>query len=73
MVIVDTSVWVYHFRQGSESLFNLLCNDQVLCHPLILLEIACGLPPAPRDKILTYIDKLQKCKNRNHFRDHELH
>lgn len=62
MVIVDTSVWVYHFRQGSEGLINLLGNDQVLCHPLIILEIACGSPPAPRDKTLAYIAKLKNAK-----------
>lgn len=55
MVIVDTSVWVHHFRHGSKSLLNLHGNDQVLCHPLILLEIACGSPPAPRYKTLAYI------------------
>ena len=62
MVIVNTSVWVHHFRHGSKSLLNLLGNDQVLCHPLILLEIACGSPPAPRYKTLAYIGKLQKAK-----------
>jgi predicted nucleic acid-binding protein len=62
MVIVDTSVWVHHFRHGNESLLNLLGNDQVLCHPLILLEIACGSPPKPRYKTLTYFGKLQNAK-----------
>ena len=63
MVLVDTSVWVYHFRNSSERLINLLGNDQVLCHPLILLEIACGSPPSPRYKTLNYLGKLQNAKN----------
>jgi hypothetical protein len=27
MVIVDTSVWVHHFRHGNESLLNFLGNE----------------------------------------------
>jgi predicted nucleic acid-binding protein len=62
MVLVDTSVWVQHFRYGSENLDKLLSNDQVLSHPLVLLEIACGSPPAPRNRTLAYIGKLQIAK-----------
>ena len=62
MILVDTSVWVSHFRQSNLSLVYLLTNDQVLCHPLVMLEIACGSPPAPRHKTLEYLDKLQKVK-----------
>ena len=40
----------------------MLTNDQVLCHPLVMLEIACGSPPAPRHKTLEYLDKLQTVK-----------
>ncbi|CAN1541022.1 VapC Predicted nucleic acid-binding protein, contains PIN domain [Burkholderiaceae bacterium] len=67
MVLVDTSVWVHHFRHRSESLITLLSNDQVLCHPLILLEIACGSPPAPRLKTLASIAKLQIAKTATTF------
>lgn len=45
-VLVDTSVWVAHFRQPDARLQELLQNDRVLCHPLIVLEIACRTPPA---------------------------
>ena len=62
MILVDTSVWVSHFRQSNLSLVYLLTNDQVLCHPLVILEIACGSPPAPRHKTLEYLDKLQTVK-----------
>ncbi|MDR2189063.1 MAG: PIN domain-containing protein [Azonexus sp.] len=44
-VLVDTSVWVHHFRQNNGVLANLLELDQVLTHPLIIGEIACGAPP----------------------------
>jgi len=62
MILVDTSIWVNHFRQSNLQLVNLLTNDQVLCHPLVILEIACGSPPAPRLKTLEYLEKLQTAK-----------
>ena len=34
--------------------------DQVLCHPLIVLELACGTPPAPRERTLGDVKKLQQ-------------
>jgi predicted nucleic acid-binding protein len=42
MVLVDTSVWVSHLRDGNAELANLLDNGRVLCHPLIVGELACG-------------------------------
>jgi len=42
MVLVDTSVWVEHFRQGNIGLINLLNEGQVASHPLIIGELACG-------------------------------
>ncbi len=45
-VLVDTSVWVDHFRQGNAELVRLIEMDQALMHPWILGEIACGSPPA---------------------------
>ncbi|MCL2298445.1 MAG: type II toxin-antitoxin system VapC family toxin [Proteobacteria bacterium] len=44
-VLVDTSVWVDHFRQHNDALVALLELDLVMVHPLILGEIACGSPP----------------------------
>ena len=42
MVLVDTSVWVSHLRDGNAQLANLLNDGKVLCHPLIVGELACG-------------------------------
>lgn len=44
-VLVDTTVWVAHFRQRNDVLANLLDLDLVMVHPLILGELACGTPP----------------------------
>ena len=60
MVLADTSVWISHFRKGNPSLRSLLLNDQVLCHPLVLLELACGSPPAPRLKTLSQMKSLRQ-------------
>ena len=42
MVLVDTSIWVSHFRTGDSHLQELLADEQVLCHPFITGELACG-------------------------------
>ena len=42
MVLVDTSVWISHLRDGNAELANLLNDGRVLCHPLIVGELACG-------------------------------
>lgn len=42
MILVDTSVWIQHFRVGSERLKALLLDEQVLCHPFVVGELACG-------------------------------
>ena len=42
MILVDTSVWIDHLRLGSERLRSLLQDEQVLCHPFVIGELACG-------------------------------
>lgn len=42
MILVDTSVWVEHFRKGNVGLDVLLKDGRVLCHPFIIGELACG-------------------------------
>jgi predicted nucleic acid-binding protein len=57
-VLVDTSVWVDHFRFRNDRLANLLELGLVMTHPLVLGEIACGTPPQ-RTQTLSDLDKLQ--------------
>jgi hypothetical protein len=45
-VLVDTSVWVEHFKQRNDSLVALLEAGLVQCHPFVVVEIACGTPPS---------------------------
>ena len=42
MVMVDTSVWILHLRQGSPRLVSLLNDGDVMCHPFIIGEFSCG-------------------------------
>lgn len=42
MVLVDTSVWVSHFRETDVDLQSLLLADEVVCHPFVIGELACG-------------------------------
>jgi len=42
MVLVDTSIWVSHFRETNYGLVDLLNNGEVVCHPFIVGELACG-------------------------------
>jgi predicted nucleic acid-binding protein len=42
MVLVDTSLWVIHFREGNRNLQKLLMNGEVVCHPFIIGDLACG-------------------------------
>jgi hypothetical protein len=61
-VLVDTSVWVDHFRNRNEDLVSLLMQDLVLSHPLIVTELACGTPPAPRSRTLSDIATLPRAR-----------
>ena len=60
LVLADTSVWVAHFRRANPVLQSLLADGQVLCHPLIVIELACGTPPAPRERTIANLQKLQQ-------------
>ncbi len=44
MILVDSSIWVDHFRRNNEILSDLLSRHQLLGHPFILGEIMMGNP-----------------------------
>ncbi len=66
MILVDTSVWVSHFKCSHTVLSELLVQDIVACHPLIVAEIACGTPPTPRNKTLADLATLNQCNIATH-------
>lgn len=57
MVLVDTSVWVDHFRRGVPELIKELQAGAVICHPFIIGELACG-HLKNRDEILQLLQTL---------------
>ena len=57
MILVDTSVWVDHFRRGDVELVDLLKRNAVVMHPLVVDEIACG-SLADRTLILGLLQEL---------------
>ena len=61
-VLIDTSVWIDHFRHGNDVLVDLIGQDLALTHPMVIGEIACGTPPAPRAQTLSHMGLLQPCK-----------
>lgn len=42
MTLPDTSIWIDHFRHANPVLKSLLDEGQVLCHPFVVGELACG-------------------------------
>jgi len=42
LILVDTSVWIDHFRSGDAHLSTLLDHGMVQTHDSIIGEIACG-------------------------------
>jgi hypothetical protein len=42
VILVDTSVWVEHLRRGNPRLQSLLRDEEALCHPFVIGELACG-------------------------------
>ncbi len=66
MILVDTSVWIQHLRSGSDRLRALLFDEQVVCHPYIVGELACGTLQN-RGEILSMLKALPEA----HLLEHE--
>ena len=42
MILADSSVWIEHLRQSTPTISNLAKGQRLLCHPLVIGEIALG-------------------------------
>ena len=42
MILVDTSVWVDHLQKGVPALAEALEEEEVMTHPFVIGELACG-------------------------------
>ena len=56
-MLVDTSVWIDHFRRPNADLEHLLDEGRVSTHPFVIGELACG-SLARRIEILQLIEAL---------------
>jgi hypothetical protein len=65
MVLVDTSVWVFHLRHGQPHLKELLQKGGVVCHPFVIGELACG-NLKNRHEILSLLEALPEATLAQH-------
>jgi predicted nucleic acid-binding protein len=65
MVLVDTSIWVDHLRMGVPRLAELLERGDVLAHPFIIGELACG-QMTNRTEILDLLRTLPQAQSSTH-------
>ena len=65
MVLVDTSIWVAHLRHGGIGLETLLHSGQVVCHPFIVGELACG-NLRNRSEIISLLQRLPETIRAEH-------
>lgn len=42
MILVDTSVWIDHLRRPERALLEQLISNNVVTHPIVVGELACG-------------------------------
>jgi hypothetical protein len=59
MILVDTSVWADHFRNGNAQLKAWLSDNEVVIHPFVIGELACG-SMRNRSEILNLLSQLPK-------------
>lgn len=42
MILAETSIWIDHFRRSNAELRVFIENDDLLCHPVVIGELALG-------------------------------
>ena len=65
MILVDTSIWIDHFRHGDAALASRLNSNEVCSHPMVLGELACGHFKARRE-IFALLDALPAAQVATH-------
>lgn len=57
-IVVDSSIWIEHFRRSNPRLLELLKDHRVVTHELLIGELRCGTPPVPRSATLQLLASL---------------
>jgi predicted nucleic acid-binding protein len=65
VILVDTSIWIDHFRAVDPQLVSLLDRSEVLTHPHVIGEIALG-SVAKRAEVLRYLNHLPSASVARH-------
>jgi predicted nucleic acid-binding protein len=65
MILVDTSVWVDHFRNENSQLKAWLNDNEVIVHPFVIGELACG-SMRNRNEVLNLLSELPEATVANH-------
>jgi predicted nucleic acid-binding protein len=65
VILADTCVWIEHLRRPQPELAEALEGGSVLVHPLVIEELACGLPDA-RSQLLADLAKQPRAPQASH-------
>jgi predicted nucleic acid-binding protein len=65
VTLADTPVWIDHFRRGNAHLAEMLIEGQILMHPLVAGELACG-NLRERAALLSYLRTLPQAMAASH-------
>jgi len=57
MILVDSSVWIDHFRRAHPTLVDELGQMRVVSHSFVIGELACGHLPE-RERVLSLMARL---------------
>jgi predicted nucleic acid-binding protein len=71
MILVDTSVWVNHFRRRDAALAKLLLDGLAGTHPFVIGELACGAQQ-DRGRTLLFLRKLPQTPTATEAEVHHL-
>ena len=65
MILVDTSVWIDHLRSVNDRLDRALNDGEVLTHPYVIGELACG-NIRNRGEIMRFLHRLPLAREATH-------
>ncbi len=72
MILVDTSVWINHFREENNELVRLLnsnrrnIENEIVCHPLVIGETILG-SISNRQKMKSFLFSLKHIQAADHY------
>jgi predicted nucleic acid-binding protein len=65
VILVDTSVWIDHLRSGVGLLGTALDEGEVLTHPFVIGELACG-NIRNRAEVMRFLQRLPLAREATH-------